>query len=169
MPDFDNLFEIHYPKIYGYFFRRVNNQVDVEDLTMITIANFFEVLKTKELQKPENYLWKIAHNQLVTFYNFNTKQKMTIGFEDSEQFEKMVDLSYENKRSPYFTLRLETLLLCMQKHLPNEDYNLVQASIFEGKNSTELATEFSLKADNIRQKLHRIFKKTKEKCKKIWN
>ena len=37
MPDFDNLFEIHYPKIYGYFFRRVNNQVDVEDLTMITI------------------------------------------------------------------------------------------------------------------------------------
>lgn len=169
MHDFDKLFELYHPKIYGYFFRRVNNKTDVEDLTMVTMANFFEVISKKELEFPQNYLWKIAHNQLVNFYSFNSKHKMAIGFDDLETMDKLIDHSIENNRSPYFTLRVETLLICMQKHLETADYNLVQASIFEGKNSNELATELGLKADNIRQKLHRIFKKTKEKCKKIWN
>jgi len=169
MHNFDELFETYHPKIYGYFFRRVNNKTDVEDLTMVTMASFFEVISKKDLEFPQNYLWKIAHNQLVNFYNFNSKHKMAIGFEDIETIDKLIDQGVENKRSPYFTLRVETLLHCMQKHLNMEDYNLVQASIFEGKNSVELAEEIGLKADNIRQKLHRIFKKTKEKCKKIWN
>lgn len=168
MPDFDAMFELYYPKLYGYFFRRVNNKADVEDLAMVTITNFFEVIQKKDLEFPANYLWKIAHNQLVNFYSFNSKHKMPIGFDDLETIDKLIDVGVENNRSPYFTLRVETLLKCMQNHLDKVEYDLVQASIFAGKNSTELAAETGLKADNIRQKLHRIFKKTKDKCKKIW-
>ncbi|MEI6728211.1 MAG: sigma-70 family RNA polymerase sigma factor [bacterium] len=168
MPDYETMFELYYPKLYGYFFRRINNKADVEDLVMVTITNFFEVIKKKDLEFPANYLWKIAHNQLVNFYSFNSIHKMPIGFEDIETIDKLIDSGVENNRSPYFTLRLETLLNCMQNYLQQEEYSLVQASIFEGKSSIELATETGLKADNIRQKLHRIFKKTKDKCKKIW-
>ena len=169
MPDFDGLFELYYPKIYGYFFRRVSNQTDVEDLTMVTITNFFEVLNKKELESPHSYLWKIAHNQLVNFYNFNSKQKMVIGFEDIESIEKYIDHGLDQTRSPYFKMRLESLMTCLEKNLEINDYKLVQASIFEEKNSVELSVEFGLKPDNIRKKLSRIFKKVKEKCKKIWN
>ncbi len=169
MPDFDGLFELYYPKIYGYFFRRVSSRSDVEDLTMVTLTNFFEVLKKKDLENQQGYLWKIAHNQLVNFYNFNSKQKMIIGFEDIESIEKYINFDIEESRSPYFKMRIESLLICLEKNLDTKDYHLVQASIFEEKNSVELSAEFGLKPENIRQRLSRIFKKVKEKCKKIWN
>jgi hypothetical protein len=66
-------------------------------------------------------------------------------------------------------MRVESLMQCLKKNLEVFDYKLVQASIFDGKNSIELSAEFGLKPDNIRQKLSRTFKKAKEKCKKIWN
>lgn len=166
---FNQLFEKFYPKIYGYFFRRVSNRSDVEDLSLVTLTNFFEVLGRKELEQPENYLWKIAHNQLVNFYSFSSKHKIAVGFDDIESIEKFIDHSVEEKRSPYFKMRVESLLECLEKNLDITDYKLVQASIFDGKNSVELSVEFGLKPDNIRQKLSRIFKKAKEKCKKVWN
>lgn len=166
---FNQLFEKFYPKIYGYFFRRVSNRTDVEDLSMVTLTNFFEVLRKKELEFPESYLWKIAHNQLVNFYSFSSKHKIAVGYDDIENIEHLIDPNIEENRSPYFKMRVESLLQCLKKNLEINDYKLVQASIFDGKNSIELSAEFGLKPDNIRQKLSRTFKKAKEKCKKIWN
>jgi DNA-directed RNA polymerase specialized sigma24 family protein len=63
--------EIYYPKVYGYFFRRLNNRLDVEDLTSLVLSQFFQTLldqeKASRILNQNAYLWKIARNQLATF------------------------------------------------------------------------------------------------------
>ena len=77
--------DVYYPKVYGYFFRRVNNKTDVEDLTSMVLHKFFEVLinpeKSATLNNKNGYLWKIAHNHLVDFIKNKQKRPIVISIE----------------------------------------------------------------------------------------
>ena len=49
-----------YPKVYAYFLRRVDNRLDVEDLTSITLTSFLE----KYRRNPDKINNKYAENNL---------------------------------------------------------------------------------------------------------
>jgi RNA polymerase sigma factor (sigma-70 family) len=163
----------YYPKVYGYFFRRLNNRSDVEDLSSVVMTKFFEVLsdeqKSVNLNSNPNsknaYLWKIAYNSLANFINH--KQKTPPYFSIDDDFIG-IDSSLEKEYSKHFQERVANLMLCVENSIAGIEYEIVKQSIFEDKTSIELSDFFGLKPATIRQKLCRSLKKLRLKCKKLW-
>jgi RNA polymerase sigma factor (sigma-70 family) len=161
--------EFYYPKVYGYFFRRLDNRLDVEDLTGLVLFQFLEIIldeeKSARILNKNAYLWKIAHNQLITFINTRNKKTIFVGLDDN--FE-IVDEKAEIQKSAYYNHRIENLLLCIKQNLNGVDYNIVNLSLVEDKKSPEVAEILSLTAENVRKRLSRSVSKLKDKCKAVW-
>jgi RNA polymerase sigma factor (sigma-70 family) len=161
--------EFYYPKVYGYFFRRLDNRLDVEDLTGSVLFQFLDIILDEEkgsrILNKNAYLWKIAHNQLVKFINTRSKNTIFVGLDDN--FE-IVDEKAEIQKSSYYNYRVENLLLCIKQNLNGVDYNIVNLSLVEDRKSPEVAEILSLSADNVRKRLSRSVSKLKDKCKAVW-
>jgi len=156
----------YYPKIYGYYFRRLSNQADVEDLTSITLTSFLEVLinPDKQLANPHGFLWKIAHNQLCVFIKNKTKNPIPISL--NENFE--IDPEIEDYKSGYQTQRVSKLMECVQNSLTGIDKLIVTQVILYDQKAVDVAKEINLKPENVRQKLSRSLKKLRQTCIQIW-
>jgi RNA polymerase sigma-70 factor, ECF subfamily len=159
------LWDNYYPKVFGYFYRRLNNHQDVEDLCSVTLASFFACLKKGNVQNYNALLWKIAHNQLVSFIRSKSKNPISI---DLSLSENQFDTQVENGRSDNYKYKLEHLQECIKNQLTDSQQEIVHKSIIEDKKSYEVALEIGITADNVRQILSRSIKKLKAKCKELW-
>jgi RNA polymerase sigma factor (sigma-70 family) len=166
----DHAWEQYYPRIYGYFFRRLNNRLDVEDLTSITLSEFIEVLlddtKCSRIRDLEDYLWKIAHNQLVGFIDKKSKIKITVGLSDETD---SIDTNIDSIDSENYKFRTQALMECVEKELKSTDYQIVVMSLIEDRKSPEVAQVLSLTSVNVRKKLERAIAKLREKCRAVWH
>ena len=158
MANFANEFEEYYPKLYGYFFRRVNSREDVEDLTSIVLTKLFKAMENKQIKSPKTYLWMIAHNQLVDFYRSSKTQDIRIGVEEGWE----VDASIDNSRSNNYQRFCEEVVENVKKHSTEEDYKLVQMYYLEGMSSEDVAAELGMSPANVRKKASRIITKLKK-------
>jgi len=165
----DAEWQIYYPKVYGYFFRRVNNRLDVEDLTSLVLTYFFEAItnpeKAAKIKSPNAYLWKIAYNQLVVFIKQKSKNPIPIGLDDN--FE-IADESMDNTRSTNYIERSKKLLECINSTLSGLDLIIVTKSLIEDWTSPKVAEELNLTAVNVRKRLSRAVSKLRAKCKMVW-
>ncbi len=165
LTDVDAAWEYWYPRVYGYFFKRVGLREEVEDLTSNTLTTVFTAPNIQNLQA---YMWRVAHNYLVKYINTKNTEPSPISLNEEwiageykEEVESTISDNYVNK--------IQQLVNCVNDHLTKElDKKLVQLSIMEQKNSTEIAAILNLKPDNIRQKLSRTLKKLKQKCIDLW-
>lgn len=161
--------EIYYPKVYGYFFRRLNNRLDVEDLTSLVLFQFFQTLadpqKSSRILNQNAYLWKIARNQLATFINNKSKQMIVVGFDDNID---AIDSDLENSTSNEYKLRIEKLLECVKKALSGIDFSIVNYSLIEDRKSPEVASLLNITAENVRKRLSRSVTKLKAQCRAVW-
>jgi RNA polymerase sigma factor (sigma-70 family) len=159
----------YYPKVFGYFFRRVQNKVDVEDLTSIVMTKYLDLIsneeKLKKVQNKHAYLWKVAHNQLAYFIKSHQKQVLEIGY-SGDFFE--LDDNIEATYTPRYEEKIACLLKCIKDSLKSVDAQIVELSFIHEKTSKELATVFELSPENIRQRLSRSLKKLKVVCLDIW-
>ena len=165
--------EYWYPRVYGYFYKRIDNKSAVEDLTSETINTVFLAENIKNFKA---YLWKVAHNYLVRYINTKQTDLMLVNWDESLDLANSVQPNFsieegvENTRSQNYLRLKEQMLKCFNHHITNQmDKQIVNLSIIQEKNSSQIATELNLKADNIRQKLSRTLKKVKSKCIQIWN
>ena len=161
--------DYYYPKVYGYFFRRISNKSDVEDLTSMVLHKFFEVLinpeKSAKLTNKNAYLWKIAYNHLADFIQNKQKRPLAIGIDGG--FEAP-DNSIEKFYSKSYQERVKNLLKCIKTQVKDLEYQVIQMSFFEELTSIEISKTLNLKPPAIRQKLSRSLKKVREQCKKLW-
>ena len=165
----DTQWQIYYPKVYGYFFRRVNNRLDVEDLTSLVLTYFFEALsnpeKASKIKSPNAYLWKIAYNQLMVFITNKSKEPVPVGLDDNLE---VIDDSQDNTRSTNYTERSKKLLDCINISLSGLDLIIVTKSLIEDWTSPKVATELNLTAVNVRKRLSRAVTKLRQKCRVVW-
>ena len=158
-----------YPKVYGYFFRRVNQRLDVEDLSSMTLSQYFQTLldseKSARVTNQNAYLWKIAHNQLVDFYGRGSKKIVTVAIDENIDG---IDPKTENERSVFFKAKLESLQKCLRNQLSGVDLQILELSLIEDHKSYEVAEIVKLSADNVRQRLSRSVKKVRQNCIQIW-
>lgn len=158
-----------YPMVYGYFFRRITNKVDVEDLTAITMNQFVMSIANPEtsvrIVNYKAYLWKIAHNQLVNFIRRKSKSLITVGYNDDLTG---INSELEDSRSSHYLAWQTDIHECFKSAIKDTDYNLVTDAIIEDIPAQELAIKYNLSYDNIRQKLSRNLKKLKATCLDIW-
>jgi RNA polymerase sigma factor (sigma-70 family) len=165
--DAKQLWEEYYPSVYGYFFRRVNNRIDVEDLTSCVMTVFLDNMldKDKQIQNPHGFLWKIAYNHLAQFIRTKSKQVMSIGLEDTD-FE--VSAEIEDRRSFHYQAKIQDLMTCVQKNLKDIELVIIEQVVMLDRKATEVCVELGLSAENTRQKLSRSLKKLRKNCLDIW-
>jgi RNA polymerase sigma factor (sigma-70 family) len=164
------LWEEYYPKVYGYFYRRIETKEDVEDLTSITMTAFINVItdaqKSSRLVSKHGYLWKIANNQLCNFIRDKVKKPLTVGLNDNLS---SIEDSFEQIVSDRYRSKMEDLHKCFQEKLKGDDYRLVCELIIEDKKSDQVAQMFNLTSSNVRQRCSRALKKLRESCQKIYD
>ena len=149
-----------YNKVYGYFFRRLDSRSDVEDLTAITLNDFF--LKN-DVKNPQGLIWIIARNKLTDYIRVKPKHQ-TVSLDNLP--ENLV--SQSNLYSDTYLSRINHLKDCVKKNLKEQDYKIVELCTVCDFSSEAVAAELSLTPANVRQKLSRSLKKVREICRRIW-
>ena len=154
-----------YPRVYGYFYKRVDDKIEVEDLTANTMNTVFIA---KNIQNIPAYMWRVAHNYLVKYIDTKTTTPTPISFDENwaiAEYRENVEIIVSEK----YTTKLTQLMECVKNNINNElDQKLIQLSIIEEQNSTQIAQILDLKPDNVRQKLSRLLKKLRQKCIELW-
>ena len=163
--------EYWYPRVYGYFYRRLNDQFIVEELTAQTLNTCF---LAKDIVNFKAYLWKVAHNYLVKYIDTKSKEFMVVGLDGTESLENEssfeVDTKIESSRSKNYKQTVKKLVGCLNKQFKTEqEKQLVNLSIVHDKNSTEIGKELNLKPGTVRQKLARAISRLKKGCTRIWH
>jgi RNA polymerase sigma factor (sigma-70 family) len=168
----EKLWMEYYPKVYGYFFRRLNSRLDIEDLTSVTLTVFLNALTNsdKKIQNKNAYLWKIAHNQLLVFIHAKSTKPLPISIDDDNNFvaNEVFSDETEDNRSEGLKSRIAKLMQCVKNHLNQNEVFIVEQIVMEDKKATEVAISLNLNADNVRQKLSRSLKKLRRQCTQIW-
>jgi RNA polymerase sigma-70 factor (ECF subfamily) len=166
---FESHWDEYYPKVYGYFFRRLEQREDVEDLTSMVMTQFMLVLldqeKCNRIENKLSYLWKIAHNHLVDFIATKKKRVIMVALDEDVS---ALDESLEKLYSRHVQERQQAVLKCVEHSLSSQDLELVQLSIMEDKQSAEVGKVLQLTAGNVRIRLYRALEKLRDKCREIW-
>lgn len=154
----------YYPKVYGYFFRRLNSREDVEDLTSVCLSTFFTKLldSPSQVQNPPAYLWKIVYNQLNLFLRNKIKTTIPIGIDDDFEAPKT-----EDPFSQSFLDKAKEVWEIAQIHCSQNELLILQAIFLDNKKSSQVAVEMNLKADTVRQRLKRTLDKLRKHLKPI--
>ena len=131
----------YHPKIYGYYFKRLNHREDVEDLTATCLTIFVEkmISSDQKIDKPEAFLWKIIYNQFNEFI----RQKYRLP--KINQLDDSCD-----------TINIDLIEFLEEVYL-------------KGSRSSDLAKKWNLKPDNVRQRLKRAVDKLKKLKISLWN
>ena len=165
----ENQWKQYFPKVYGYFFRRIDAKIDVEDLTSLVMESFINALNNpdKILSNPNGYLWRVAHNHLVDYIKHKSKQPKTFSLD--ENFDIVIDESLENHRSDHFQSKVTDVMQCVETNLKGLEYKIVQQVVMYDQKSVDVAKDLNLKPENVRQIVSRSLKKLKAKCLDLWN
>jgi RNA polymerase sigma factor (sigma-70 family) len=168
LQEINQLWETYYSRVFAYFYKRLNLKEDVEDLTSLTMFAFMDAMREKSdrIEKPDVYLWRIAHNQLAMFLKQKYKTPITVSYSEDWEF---VDESLEDYESKTYQNRIRALMHCIENALKSQDLEIVKLSLIENIKSPEIATKLRLTPENVRQKLSRSLKTVRSKCLEVWN
>jgi RNA polymerase sigma-70 factor, ECF subfamily len=162
--ELQDIWKTYFPRVYGYFFRRVSNRQDVDDLTSIVMTSFIQAKIEKDIDKIESYLWAIARTQLFLFIRNKSKAPVTI--EMTEEFDTSSD--FENiQAARTLEERLSRLYNLTKNNLTQEEQKIFSLTYQDGYNSVEIGKLLDLKSNTVRQKLSRIISKIKPHLSKI--
>lgn len=160
----------YHPKIYGYYFKRLNHKEDVEDLTAACLTIFVEkiISSKEEINNPEAFLWKIIYNQFNEFIRKKYHNSKISQLDDSicdiidnDLMELEISQNYQNKMQEIWE---KSKIVCSE-----EEIQLLKEIYIKGNKSSDLAKLWNLTPDAIRQRLNRAIKKLKKLKISLWN
>ena len=114
-----------YPRVYGYFYRRITDQSTVEDLTGNVLST---ILLAKNVQNMNAYVWRVAHNQLVRYIDTKSKSPIVIGWDENQNWiPEQQNIEIEESVSEIFGIKMANLKLCIENQIGSgEDKNLIE-------------------------------------------
>jgi RNA polymerase sigma factor (sigma-70 family) len=126
--DFDGLYRRHAPSVYRYAFAVLGNRADAEDVTQQTFLNAYRAIEqgTKP-RKAENWLLRIAHNEVRRHFRTNGKAVEV-------EFDERVAQAAPEGSGPGFA----DILRALQQLPPTQRSALVMRE-FEGRSYAEIA------------------------------
>lgn len=165
--EINHLWDEYYPKVFGYFYRRLTNRQDIEDLTSVSLTAFLTKIDNPSLQieNKNAYLWRICHNQLAMLINTKSKTPAFVPYDESWIPQ---DTQLETNYSAEFKTRMQSLQACINKHLTPEESQLINLAYIEQQTSQQIATYLNSTAVAIRKRLSRSINKIKKQCSNIW-
>jgi RNA polymerase sigma factor (sigma-70 family) len=126
--DFDRLYRRHAPSVYRYAFAVLGNRADAEDVTQQTFLNAYRAIEqgTKP-RKAENWLLRIAHNEVRRHFRTNGKAVEV-------EFDEQVAHPVPDGSGPGFA----DIVRALQQLPPTQRSALVMRE-FEGRSYAEIA------------------------------
>jgi RNA polymerase sigma-70 factor (ECF subfamily) len=170
----ENEWKEYYPKVYAYFYKRVENRFEVEELTSLTMnTTFIARHKLKKVQHFHGYLWKVAHNYLVSYIKRKNLEPLSLSLDLSEFVETsdnswVPDPSYENLRSQNYSQKLAQLKQCIQNCLNESEKKLIDLTIYQELTSRQVGQAMGLAPEAVRKRLQRTISKLKVHCLQLW-
>ncbi|GAB5523927.1 MAG: RNA polymerase sigma factor [Roseivirga sp.] len=158
---FKPLYERYYGKIFGFLYKRVNDEQVAADLASQTFLNALLNLKKYEFRglSFSAWLYRIAVNLSTDYFRQNKKDRALYMDPErtSDLFLEMVDTSEHEEDDPILELKLPMVL----KALSSKELELVELRFFEEMSFKEIAFIMNLTEGNARTKTHRILRKMK--------
>jgi RNA polymerase sigma factor (sigma-70 family) len=167
--DLESAWDYWYPRVYSYFYKRVDKQGMVEDLAAETMNTVF--LCQNEINNLPAYMWKVAHNYLVKYIKTKAATPMMVAFDDDlDAFEpKEIEIELTSEREGY-SKRIADLMDCINHSAISDlEREIMIGSVIKDMNSTELGNSLNMKPDTIRQKLKRTLEKVRKQCLYLYN
>jgi RNA polymerase sigma factor (sigma-70 family) len=147
----------YYPRVKGYFFKRITNQSDVDDLSSVVMTNFLQALAKQEVESKHGLLWSIARNHLYMYFRSKKNQPAFVDSDHFQSIEQIEDHYVSQKYSAY----LEHILDRAKTLLTKEELEILHYSYFDELTSQQISEKYSTTPGNIRVKLSRIIAKLK--------
>uniref|UniRef100_A0A7C4THC2 RNA polymerase sigma factor n=1 Tax=candidate division WOR-3 bacterium TaxID=2052148 RepID=A0A7C4THC2_UNCW3 len=154
----ERILNLYKGRIFSYILRLVRNYDDAEELTFETFIKFFKSVKSYDPSKPlSNWLFKIAHNQVIDFFRKNKikYEYLDEGQPSGEDFLKEYEMAKRMKE-------IEEAI----SHLPPLDREILLLFHKEEYSYEEISRILNLPVSTIKTRLHRARRRLKEMLKR---
>lgn len=158
---FRPLYERYHGKIYGFLYKRVNDEDAATDLASQTFLNALLNLRKYEFRglSFSAWLYRIAFNLSTDYFRQHKKQRTF--FLDPDRTSEMLSEVVEVEEDQDTLLIRELLLPAALEVLNPKELSLVELRYFEEMPFREIAFVMNMTEGNARTKTHRILKKMK--------
>lgn len=147
--NFQFIYEKWLPRIYRYFFFRVGNAHDAEDLTSQVFLNAYETFpRYREMGYFSAWLFSIAHSRMVDFFR-KTRGEKTLS--------EVENISAESDPATQILEQDElTILFRLLKKISPEDQELIRLRYVVGLSYVEIGSILNRREDSVRKAVNRI-------------
>ena len=162
----DNLWNQYYPQVFAYFFKRVDNYHDCEELASTAMTIFLDKIVQDKLHLDNyyGYLWSICRTQLVNYIRAKKPKPALVSIESDQEIEIQ---GLEQSISKQYEQLILSVFEQAKNLLTSEELYLLRLSYQEGKNSHQIASELSSNSVAIRKRISRVILKLKTNLKPI--
>lgn len=152
---FQSLYNKYKEIIFHYFLRRTENSEIAEDLTQETFIQGFTHIQKFIIENAtyQSYLFRIAHNVLVSFYR---KGRPEVHIDENENFE-VTYRDYTEER-----LSREDVWICIKKYLSVQEIEILSLYYKEGQSIKEISKRVKKTENAVKLSLSRSRKKLRE-------
>jgi RNA polymerase sigma-70 factor (ECF subfamily) len=150
--EFRPVYEKWLPRLYRYFYFRVGNEKDAEDLTSQVFLHACEALpKYRNRARFSAWLFAIAHARMVDYYR---RKRAVVSLDEMEDLSMADDL-------PALSDRNEEIqrLLSLLKTLPDDEQELIRLRFVAELSYVEIGEVLHRREDAVRKATTRLLQR----------
>jgi len=160
---FGQLYDKYFEGIFGFVYRRTDDENLAADLTSQTFLKALQNLKRYEFRGLpfSAWLYRIAANEVNKHYN---KRKRTPIFSLEE--ERIIEILEQQEHQ--FSQEQIELLVRVLNELPTQTMEVIEMRFFEGKNFSEIAYILNIGESGAKMRLYRALDKIRDNLNLNW-
>ena len=161
---FIKIYDETYNNLCKYVVLKCGNAVDVPDIVQNTYMLFYRTLKKKyNIEKPTEYLFKIAKNEINKFYAVKEKRLREIPvFSDNLDDEQATTIDLETLLSTEFTADRNIEISDIWNYIEQQDTLTIKIFVlyfrFDEK-ITDISKELNISESNVKNRHYRTIKR----------
>ena len=152
---FFDIYDKFYDKILNYLYRDTSHRETAEDLTGNTFLKALDYLKRKKIriENLSGWLYRIASNELISFYRYNSKRKNNIPYENGIHDNPGGKNKGLNGHLEFVDIKDKLEMLKPMEKI------IINMHFFENRDYKEMSEILNIKEETLRSKVHRTLKK----------
>jgi RNA polymerase sigma-70 factor (ECF subfamily) len=155
---FAPIYQQYFPRIFAYCYNRTNSPQEAEDLTSRIFTHALKGLASYRGGSVAAWLFRIAHNTLVSHYRRRHTQVSI------EALELDISDTASHPRDRLVQAEEAQQVRDMVATLPSHDQELLALWLDGDLSASEIGKIIGQKEGTVRVKLHRIFKRLRKRC-----